>query len=138
MKNFFIFYGAAKPMSISVWLSRVHDYGLGRLHIHELVFDLLHRLQAKFLRFFGANHESTRIPQSRDEFSGNGATTELNSLVSPLARRYPGGFTFYLADPISSVAGMTQMARSALECVHCCAVLPARSATAQQSVVVSL
>jgi hypothetical protein len=38
-----------------VWLLRVHDYGLSRLHIHELVFDLLGRQQAKFLRFFRGN-----------------------------------------------------------------------------------
>ena len=35
-----------------IWLLRIHDYGLVWLHIHELVFDLLHRLQEKFLRFF--------------------------------------------------------------------------------------
>jgi hypothetical protein len=38
-----------------VWFPRIHDYGVGRLHIHELVFDLLHRQQAKFLRFFRGN-----------------------------------------------------------------------------------
>jgi hypothetical protein len=37
-----------------VWFPRIHDYGLNRLHIHELVFDLPGRLQAKFLRFFRA------------------------------------------------------------------------------------
>ena len=36
-----------------VWLLRIHDYGLGRLHIHELVLDLFHALQGKFLGFFG-------------------------------------------------------------------------------------
>jgi hypothetical protein len=28
---------------------RIHDYGLGRLHIHELVLDLFHGFQGKFL-----------------------------------------------------------------------------------------
>jgi len=42
-----------------IWWLRIHDHGVVRLHIHELVFDLPDRLQAKFLRFFGANHEWT-------------------------------------------------------------------------------
>jgi len=42
-----------------IGLLHIHDHGGVRLHIHELVFDLPDRLQAKFLRFFGANHETT-------------------------------------------------------------------------------
>src|SRR5437867_898552 len=34
-----------------IWLLRIHDYGLGRLHIHELVLDLFYGLQGKFLIF---------------------------------------------------------------------------------------
>jgi hypothetical protein len=46
-------YGAAKTdLDRRVWFPRIHDYGLSRLHIHELVFDLPGRVQAKFLRFF--------------------------------------------------------------------------------------
>jgi hypothetical protein len=54
-------HGAAKPMIGEFGFSRIHDYGLGRLHIHELVFDLLHGVQAKFLRFFGAAWEQPQI-----------------------------------------------------------------------------
>jgi len=42
-----------------IGLLHIHDHGVVRLHIHELVFDLPDRVQAKFLRFFGANHETT-------------------------------------------------------------------------------
>jgi len=42
-----------------IGLLHIHDHGVVRLHIYELVFDLLVRVQAKFLRFFGANHETT-------------------------------------------------------------------------------
>jgi hypothetical protein len=35
--------------------------GLGRLNFDELVFDLLHRLQAKFLRFFRPLFFTTRL-----------------------------------------------------------------------------
>jgi hypothetical protein len=44
-----------------IWFLRIHNHGLGRLHIHELLLDLFHALQGKFLGFFGANHEWTRI-----------------------------------------------------------------------------
>ena len=50
-----------------IWLLRIHDYGLGRLHIHALVFDLPHRLQAKFLRFFRTGPATTDyadVPQN--------------------------------------------------------------------------
>src|SRR5205809_4842815 len=36
-----------------------------RLHIHELVFDFLYRLQGKFLRFFGVNHEWTPMDTNK-------------------------------------------------------------------------
>ena len=42
-----------------IGLLHIHDHGVVQLHIHELVFDLPDRLQAKFLRIFGANHEWT-------------------------------------------------------------------------------
>jgi len=32
-----------------IWFLRIHDHGLGRLHIHELLLDLFHALQGKFL-----------------------------------------------------------------------------------------
>jgi hypothetical protein len=35
-----------------IWFLRVHDYGLGWLHIHELVIDLFHGFQGKFLKIF--------------------------------------------------------------------------------------
>jgi hypothetical protein len=35
-----------------IWFLRIHDYGFGRLHIHELVLDLFYGFQGKFLRFF--------------------------------------------------------------------------------------
>ena len=34
-----------------IWFLRIHDYRLGRLHIDELVFDVFHGLQGKFLVF---------------------------------------------------------------------------------------
>src|SRR5437899_169140 len=34
-----------------IWLLRIHDYRLGRLHIHEFVFDVFYGLQGKFLVF---------------------------------------------------------------------------------------
>src|SRR5439155_9982764 len=34
-----------------IWLLRIHDYRLRRLHIDELVFDVFHGLQGKFLVF---------------------------------------------------------------------------------------
>jgi len=34
-----------------IWFLRVHDYGLGCLHIHELVIDLFYGFQGKFLIF---------------------------------------------------------------------------------------
>jgi hypothetical protein len=46
-------YGAAKPISIGAFgFSRIHDYGLVRLHIGGVVADSPNPLQAKFLRFF--------------------------------------------------------------------------------------
>src|SRR5262249_32377438 len=38
----------------------IHDHGVVRLPLHELVFDLPDRLQAKFLRIFGANRPALR------------------------------------------------------------------------------
>jgi hypothetical protein len=35
-----------------IWFLRVHDYGLGWLHIHELVIDLFYGVQGKFLKIF--------------------------------------------------------------------------------------
>jgi hypothetical protein len=35
-----------------VWLFRIHDYRLGRLHIHALLVDLFDAVQGKFLGFF--------------------------------------------------------------------------------------
>ena len=34
-----------------IWFLRIHDYGLVRLHIHELVIDLFYGFQGKFLVF---------------------------------------------------------------------------------------
>jgi len=42
-----------------IWFLRIHDYGLGRLHIHELVLDLFYGFQGKFLRFFGFNRPAS-------------------------------------------------------------------------------
>jgi hypothetical protein len=36
-----------------IWFLRIHDYGLVRLHIYELVIDLFYGFQGKFLIFFG-------------------------------------------------------------------------------------
>jgi hypothetical protein len=41
-----------------IWFLRIHNHGLGRLHIHELVLDFFYGFQGKFLGFFWAfNHE---------------------------------------------------------------------------------
>jgi hypothetical protein len=49
------FQGAAKPISIGGFRFCVFTItALAASTLHELVFDLLHRQQAKFLRFFGA------------------------------------------------------------------------------------
>jgi hypothetical protein len=59
-------HGAAKPISIGAFSFCVFTItAFGRLHIHELVFDLLPPLQAKFLRFFGANHPPSRKASAR-------------------------------------------------------------------------
>jgi len=42
-----------------IWFLRIHDYGLGRLHIYELVLDLFYGFQGKFLRFFGFNRPAS-------------------------------------------------------------------------------
>ena len=60
-----------------VWLLRVHDYGLGRLHIHELVFDLLHRIQAKLLRFFRPFFSPQSAQRSRRKEERPQIVTEL-------------------------------------------------------------
>jgi len=53
-------YGAANPISIGAFGCCVFTVtASSSCTLHELVFDLPDQLQAKFLRFFGANHETT-------------------------------------------------------------------------------
>jgi len=40
-----------------IWILRVHDYGVGRLHIQALLLDPFYGVQGKFLKIFGARRE---------------------------------------------------------------------------------
>jgi hypothetical protein len=35
-------------LALRIWFLRIHDHGLGRLHIYELVIDLFYGFQGKF------------------------------------------------------------------------------------------
>src|SRR5437899_5109447 len=52
-----------------IWLLRIHDYRLRRLHIDELVFDVFHGLQGKFLVF---SYFKFQAPAPRVNESGYG------------------------------------------------------------------
>jgi hypothetical protein len=40
-------------LALRIWFLRIHDHGLVRLHIYELVIDLFYGFQGKFLIFCG-------------------------------------------------------------------------------------
>ena len=78
-----------------------------RIHMDALLRDFSYGMQGKFLKIF----LDRKTSQPRKHEQNHGFETRP---VSQPARRYPLGFTFYLADPSARFTYITNQPRSAL------------------------